>query len=41
VAIPDSARPYLERMELADPQGAKELLLQRAVVYALASIDAL
>ncbi len=41
VAIPESARPYLERMGLNDPQGAKEVLLQRAVVYALASIEAL
>jgi hypothetical protein len=41
VAIPESARPYLERMGLDDPQSGKEVLLQRAVVYALASIDAL
>jgi acyl-CoA hydrolase len=41
VTIPQSARSYLERMGLDDPHGAKELLLQRAVVYALASIDAL
>jgi len=41
VAVPDSARPYLVRMGLEEPHGAKEVLLQRAVVYALASIDAL
>jgi len=41
VAVPESAKPYLERMGLEDPHGAREVLLQRAVVYALASIDAL
>jgi acyl-CoA hydrolase len=40
IAPPPAARPYLERMGLAEPQGAKEHLLQRAVVYALALIDA-
>ncbi len=41
VSVPDSARPYLERMDLADPQGAKETLMQRAVVFALASVNAI
>jgi acyl-CoA hydrolase len=41
VAVPASAQPYLKRMGLDDPQGAKETLLQRAVVYALASADAI
>lgn len=33
--VPEEARPYLERMALGDPEGAKETVLQRAVVYAL------
>jgi len=33
---PQAARPYLERMGLDRPRGAKERLMQRAVVYALA-----
>lgn len=37
VNVPDEARPYLERMALADPEGLEETLLQRAVVYALVS----
>jgi hypothetical protein len=37
-AIPDHAHQYLERMELDRPQSIKERLLQRAVVYALASV---
>lgn len=41
ITVPEQARPYLERMALDDPQGPKEVLLQRAVVYALAEIDAL
>lgn len=36
VQIPDEARPYLERMGLADPDGVRERLLQKAVVHALA-----
>jgi len=40
IAVPENARPYLERMGLDDPKDAKEVLLQRAVVYALASVDA-
>lgn len=39
--VPESARPYLKRMQLDDPQNAKETLMQRAVVYALASVDAI
>jgi hypothetical protein len=41
VTVPESARPYLERMGLADPQDPKEMLMQRAVVYALASMGAI
>jgi hypothetical protein len=41
VAIPDRALPYLERMELRCPRSIKERLLQRALVYALASVDAI
>ena len=39
--VPETARPYLERMELAEPRTLKERLLQRAVVYALASVGAI
>jgi hypothetical protein len=38
-AVPDSARPYLERMRLDAPRSLRERLLQRALVYALVSID--
>ncbi|HEV8369516.1 MAG TPA: acetyl-CoA hydrolase/transferase C-terminal domain-containing protein [Pyrinomonadaceae bacterium] len=41
LAIPDSARPYLERMMLDRPQSLKERLLQRALTYALACVDAI
>ena len=41
VAIPEAALPYLERMELSRPESIKETLMQRAVVYALASINAI
>jgi len=39
VEVPDAARPYLERMDLAEPEGFEETLLQRAVVYALVNQD--
>jgi acyl-CoA hydrolase len=39
--VPETARPYLERMGLAAPHTLKEHLLKRAVVYALASADAI
>jgi acyl-CoA hydrolase len=38
-AIPDAARPYLERMGLETPRTLKEHLLQRALIYALACVD--
>jgi acyl-CoA hydrolase len=41
IAIPDNARVYLTRMELDRPQSSKERLLQRALVYALASVNAI
>lgn len=41
VDIPDGARPYLERMKLDAPRTFKERLEQRALVYALASVDAI
>jgi acyl-CoA hydrolase len=41
ITVPESARPYLERMVLEDPQDAKEMLMQRALVYALASVGAI
>lgn len=41
IAIPIHAQPYLKRMELDHPRSFKERILQRAVVYALASVDAI
>jgi acyl-CoA hydrolase len=41
LAIPDHARPYLKRMRLDRPQSFKERLLQKALAYALASVDAI
>jgi acetyl-CoA hydrolase/transferase-like protein len=40
-AIPEAALPYLERMELSRPKSIKEKLMQRAVVYGLASVNAI
>jgi acyl-CoA hydrolase len=37
--VPPGARPYLDRMKLDTPRTVKERVLQRAVVFALASID--
>ena len=39
--VPDSARPYLERMGLDAPRTVKDRVLQRALVYALASVKAI
>ena len=39
--VPESARRYLERMGLEAPRTLKQRVLQRALVYALASIDAI
>jgi hypothetical protein len=39
--VPESARPYLERMGLDAPRTLKERLLRRALVYALASLEAI
>lgn len=39
--VPRSARPYLERMGLDAPHNLKERFLQKALVYALASVDAI
>jgi acyl-CoA hydrolase len=41
IAVPDRARPFLERMQLDRPHTFKERLLKRAVIYALASDDAI
>jgi acyl-CoA hydrolase len=41
ISVPANARPYLERMGLAAPQNPKELLMQRALVYGLASVEAI
>jgi acyl-CoA hydrolase len=41
IATPRQAGPYLERMALDRPQTLKEKLLRRALVFALASIDAI
>jgi hypothetical protein len=38
-SIPAQASQYLERMDLDQPRSIKERLLQRAVVYALASVN--
>jgi acyl-CoA hydrolase len=40
-AIPEKARPCLQRMRLDAPRTIKERLLQRVVVYALAAVDAI
>jgi len=37
IAVPESAKPYLERLKLDKPSAPKEVMLQRMVVYALAS----
>jgi acyl-CoA hydrolase len=39
IDVPSGARPYLDRMKLDAPRTVKERVLQRAVVFALASID--
>jgi acyl-CoA hydrolase len=41
IAIPRKARPYLERMSLDRPHTLNEKLLRRALLYGLASIDAI
>jgi acyl-CoA hydrolase len=41
MTVPEGAHPYLERMGLDAPQNVKEHLMQRALVYALASVDAI
>lgn len=41
LVIPDEARSYLERMELNRPRSIKERAMQRTLVYALASINAI
>ena len=41
LVIPEEARSYLERMELNRPRSIKERAMQRALVYALASINAI
>jgi acyl-CoA hydrolase len=41
IEVPESVRPYLERMRLDAPRTLKEHFLQRAVIYALASVDAI
>lgn len=40
-SIPETAMPYLERMGLATPAGVRERLMRRALVYALAAVDAI
>lgn len=37
LAVPDGSQSYLERMDLEQPSGLKERMLQRVVVFALAS----
>jgi hypothetical protein len=41
ITVPKHARPYLERMALDRPQTIKERLLRRALLYALASVEAI
>jgi acyl-CoA hydrolase len=41
INVPINARSYLERMELDRPHTIKERLLKRALVYALASVEAI
>jgi hypothetical protein len=41
INVPSNARLYLERMELDRPHTIKERLLKRALVYALASVEAI
>src|SRR6266550_6940891 len=41
LTVPNIARPYLERMALDRPRTLKERLLQRTLVYALASVGAI
>jgi Acetyl-CoA hydrolase/transferase C-terminal domain len=41
LVIADEARSYLERMKLNRPRSIKERAMQRALVYALASINAI
>jgi hypothetical protein len=39
-SVPESARPYLERMGLDTPRTLRERVLRRVIVYALASVGA-
>ncbi|HEY4219029.1 MAG TPA: acetyl-CoA hydrolase/transferase C-terminal domain-containing protein [Gemmatimonadaceae bacterium] len=39
--VPETARPYLERMGLAEPQRMSERAMQRALAYALAAVGAI
>ena len=41
LSMPEEARPYLRRMELEETSGAKEVAMQRLVVYALAEAEIL
>jgi hypothetical protein len=40
-SVPESARPYLERMGLDAPRTLRENVLRRVIVYALASMRAI
>jgi acyl-CoA hydrolase len=40
-SIPESAQPYLQRMGLDAPRTLQERFLQRTIVYALASVEAI
>lgn len=39
LSIPEAAQPYLERLDLVETSGAKELVMQRLAVYALAEAE--
>jgi acyl-CoA hydrolase len=40
-SVPETARPYLERMSLDAPRTLREKVLRRVIVYALASVHAI
>jgi hypothetical protein len=35
--VPESAKPYLKRLQLDKPGSAKEKMMQKLVIYALTS----
>jgi len=41
IVVPEDAHPYLVRMGLEAPENPQEILMQRALVYGLASVEAI